>query len=123
MNDTIYHFELRPNVRFHDDSALTAEGVVNTEATSDTSKPRILDGVTLTAKVKKEGCFDQLAIESTGISGPIPVAETFTFVGEDGYSLSTIVRLDSMVIVVDTFNFLKDYCSTDSFQSRGESLG
>ena len=69
-----------------------------------------------------EGRFDQLVIESTGISEPLPIAETFTFAGEDGKSLSDIARLDTMVTVVDAYNFLKDYGSRDSLQSRGESL-
>ncbi|WP_019384722.1 zinc metallochaperone GTPase ZigA [Acinetobacter venetianus] len=67
--------------------------------------------------------FDQLVIESTGISEPLPVAETFTFEDEDGVSLNEFARLDTMVTVVDAFNFLKDYSSIDSLQMRGESLG
>lgn len=74
-------------------------------------------------RLANDGRFDQLVIESTGISEPLPVAETFTFTGEDGKSLSDIARLDTMVTVVDAFNFLKDYSSRDSLQSRGESLG
>lgn len=74
-------------------------------------------------RLANDGKFDQLVIESTGISEPLPVAETFTFTGEDGKSLSDIARLDTMVTVVDAFNFLKDYSSRDSLQSRGESLG
>lgn len=70
-----------------------------------------------------EGRFDQLVIESTGISEPLPVAETFTFEGEDGRSLAEIARLDTMVTVVDACNFLRDYESRDSLHSRGESLG
>ncbi|WP_409281666.1 zinc metallochaperone GTPase ZigA [Pseudomonas defluvii] len=74
-------------------------------------------------RLAKEGRFDQLVIESTGISEPLPVAETFTFEGEDGRSLSEVARLDTMVTVVDAFNFLRDYSSRDSLQARGESLG
>lgn len=74
-------------------------------------------------RLAKEGRFDQLVIESTGISEPLPVAETFTFEGEDGRSLGEVARLDTMVTVVDAFNFLRDYSSKDSIQSRGESLG
>lgn len=74
-------------------------------------------------RLAKEGRFDQLVIESTGISEPLPVAETFTFAGEDGRSLGDVARLDTMVTVVDAYNFLRDYSSRDSIQSRGESLG
>jgi G3E family GTPase len=74
-------------------------------------------------RLAKDGRFDQLVIESTGISEPLPVAETFTFADEEGRSLSDVARLDTMVTVVDAFNFLKDYSSQDSLQSRGESLG
>ena len=74
-------------------------------------------------RLAKEGRFDQLVIESTGIAEPLPVAETFTFAGDDGKSLSEVARLDTMVTVVDGYNFLKDYTSEDSIQSRGESLG
>ncbi|MFI7981035.1 zinc metallochaperone GTPase ZigA [Acinetobacter baumannii] len=74
-------------------------------------------------RLADEGRFDQLVIESTGISEPLPVAETFTFKDEDGNSLNEFARLDTMVTVVDAFNFLKDYSSVDSLQQRGESLG
>ncbi|KND61614.1 putative metal chaperone, involved in Zn homeostasis, GTPase [Candidatus Burkholderia verschuerenii] len=74
-------------------------------------------------RLAKEGRFDQLVIESTGISEPLPVAETFTFADETGQSLSDVARLDTMVTVVDGFNFLRDFSSQESLQSRGESLG
>lgn len=74
-------------------------------------------------RLAKDGRFDNLVIESTGISEPLPVAETFTFADEDGQSLSEVAELDTMVTVVDGFNFLKDYESNESIQSRGESLG
>lgn len=74
-------------------------------------------------RLARDGRFDYLLIESTGISEPLPVAETFTFEGEDGRSLNHIARLDTMVTVVDAFNFLRDYCSRESLQERGESLG
>jgi G3E family GTPase len=67
--------------------------------------------------------FDYLLIESTGISEPLPVAETFTFRDESGISLSDVARLDTMVTVVDAFNFLRDYGSRDYLSNRGESLG
>tara|TARA_B100000941_G_C28508298_1_gene558835 strand:- start:5998 stop:6615 length:618 start_codon:yes stop_codon:yes gene_type:complete len=56
-------------------------------------------------KLAKTGKFDYLLIESTGISEPLPVAETFTFEDQEGQSLSDISNLDTMVTVVDGFNF------------------
>jgi len=75
------------------------------------------------ARLAGEKRFDYLLIESTGISEPLPVAETFTFEDETGKSLSHIARLDTMVTVVDAFNFLRDYSSQDYIADRGESLG
>ena len=74
-------------------------------------------------KLADDGRFDYLLIESTGISEPLPVAETFTFADEDGVSLSDISRLDTMVTVVDAVNFLKDYDEATSLKEAGESLG
>ncbi|MBJ2240297.1 zinc metallochaperone GTPase ZigA [Pseudomonas sp. MF6768] len=74
-------------------------------------------------KLAREGRFDYLLIESTGISEPLPVAETFTFRDENGQSLADIARLDTMVTVVDGMNFLLDYQAADSLASRGETLG
>ena len=67
--------------------------------------------------------FDYLVIESTGISEPLPVAETFTFADENGVSLSDVSTLDTMVTVVDAVNFLKDYDEAKYLQETGESLG
>ncbi|MFQ3338155.1 MAG: G3E family GTPase [Colwellia sp.] len=74
-------------------------------------------------KLAQDGRFDYLVIESTGISEPLPIAETFTFSDEDGISLSDVARLDTMVTVVDAVNFLKDYEEASSLQEVGESLG
>ena len=74
-------------------------------------------------KLAKDGRFDYLVIESTGISEPLPVAETFTFADEDGVSLSDVATLDTMVTVVDAVNFLKDYEEAQYLQETGESLG
>ena len=71
----------------------------------------------------KDGKFDYLVIESTGISEPLPVAETFTFADEDGVSLSDVATLDTMVTVVDAVNFLKDFDEAKYLQDTGESLG
>ena len=75
------------------------------------------------SKLAMDGRFDYLLIESTGISEPLPVAETFTFRDESGQSLNDIARLDTMVTVVDGVNFLLDYQAADSLDSRGETLG
>jgi G3E family GTPase len=72
------------------------------------------------ARLAREGRFDYLVIESTGVSEPLPVAETFTFAAEDGVSLGEVARLDTMVTVVDGVNFLKDYGSDDSLRQRGQ---
>ena len=74
-------------------------------------------------KLAKDNKFDYLVIESTGISEPLPVAETFTFADEEGVSLSDVAKLDTMVTVVDAVNFLKDYEEAKSIQETGESLG
>ena len=74
-------------------------------------------------KLAKEGRFDHLVIESTGISEPLPVAETFTFADEEGVSLSDVAKLDTMVTVVDAVNFLKDYQEAKYLKDKGESLG
>lgn len=74
-------------------------------------------------KLAKEGRFDYLVIESTGISEPLPVAETFTFADEDGVSLGDVAKLDTMVTVVDAVNFLTDYEQGKYLQDVGESLG
>ena len=74
-------------------------------------------------KLAQDGRFDYLVIESTGISEPLPVAETFTFADENGVSLSDVAKLDTMVTVVDAVNFLNDYDEANSLHEKGESLG
>lgn len=70
-----------------------------------------------------EGRFDYLLIESTGISEPLPIAETFTFTGPDGISLASMARLDTMATVVDAGAFLRDLGSIDDLKARHAALG
>jgi len=74
-------------------------------------------------ELAKDGKFDYLLIESTGISEPLPVAATFDFRDENGLSLSDVAELDTMVTVVDAANLINNYSSTDFLRDRGESLG
>ena len=85
-----------------------------------TLREDLLVEVTELAKARK---FDYLLIESTGISEPLPVAETFTFADEDGVSLSDVSTLDTMVTIVDAVNFIKDFNEAKYLQEVGESLG
>ncbi|HMZ53967.1 MAG TPA: zinc metallochaperone GTPase ZigA [Nitrospira sp.] len=75
------------------------------------------------ARLAEARRFDYLLIESTGISEPMPVAETFQFEDEGGRSLSTVSRLDTMVTVIDAANFLKDYQQAEDLAARGLALG
>ena len=70
-------------------------------------------------KLAREGRFDYLLIESSGISEPLPVAQTFTFIDEDGKAiLGDLSRLDTLVTVVDAYNFPTDYGSCETVLTR-----
>jgi G3E family GTPase len=73
-------------------------------------------------KLAEMGRFEYLLIESTGISEPMPVAETFTFLDPDGRALSDVARLDTMVTVVDASSFLKEYDQADYLSDRQMAL-
>ncbi|WP_114813972.1 zinc metallochaperone GTPase ZigA [Paraburkholderia kururiensis] len=77
------------------------------------------DLLTEIRRLADEKRFDAILIESTGIAEPMPIAETFTFVDDDGVSLAEVARLDTMVTVVDAFNFLRDYACADALAERG----
>ena len=71
------------------------------------------------SRLAKEGRFDYLLIESTGVSEPLPVAQTFSFEDEDGQSLLDITRLDTMVTVVDAGSFLDHYKGESTLAEHG----
>ena len=70
-------------------------------------------------KLAKENRFDYLLIESTGISEPVPVAQTFSFVDDENeIDLSRFSYIDTMVTVVDAYNFFKDFGSPETLKDR-----
>ncbi|MEM7804608.1 MAG: zinc metallochaperone GTPase ZigA [Pseudomonadota bacterium] len=75
------------------------------------------------SKLASEGRFDHLLIESTGVSEPMPVAETFTFEDEHGRSLSDVARLDTLVTVVDAVNFPNMLREAESLKAKGMEIG
>jgi len=81
-----------------------------------TLREDLMEEVEKLAKAQK---FDYLIIESTGISEPIPVAQTFSFENEDGtIDLSKFSYVDTMVTVVDSYNFMKDFSSPEYLTDR-----
>lgn len=70
------------------------------------------------SRLAQQDRFDYLLIESTGISEPLPVAQTFTFEDEDGQSLETLSRLDTMVTVVDASNFRSEFHTYEDLTDR-----
>ncbi|MEW9673250.1 GTP-binding protein [Ammoniphilus sp. 3BR4] len=75
-------------------------------------------------RLAKEGRFDYILIESTGIGEPLPVAQTFTYMDEEnGIDLSGITRLDTMVTVVDAYRFWHDFSSGESLLDRHQAVG
>jgi G3E family GTPase len=69
-------------------------------------------------KLAAEGKYDYLLIESSGVTSPLPVAETFTFEDERGEGLADVARLDTLVTVVDAERFLADWQSEDELSTR-----
>ena len=70
-------------------------------------------------RLAKEDRFDYLLIESTGISEPIPVAQTFSYIDEENnIDLSKFSYVDTMVTVVDSFNFFNDFGSPETLMDR-----
>ena len=75
------------------------------------------------ARLADEQRFDYLLIESTGVSEPLPVAETFTFEDEMGRSLSSVAQLDTMVTVVDAYNFPRLLVEAESLKDKNMAIG
>ncbi|MEU4318762.1 GTP-binding protein [Nocardia fluminea] len=81
------------------------------------------DLIEAVARLAREGRFDQLVIESTGISEPMPVAATFDWEFEDGFRLGDIARLDTMVTVVDASTFLAELVRGQALTERNLEAG
>ncbi|WP_019534309.1 GTP-binding protein [Paenibacillus ginsengihumi] len=75
-------------------------------------------------RLAKDGRFDYILIESTGIGEPVPVAQTFSYIDEEhGIDLTQWCRLDTMVTVVDAYRFWHDYSSGESLLDRRQAVG
>lgn len=75
-------------------------------------------------KLAAEGRFDYILIESTGISEPVPIAQTFTYAdAETGIDLTGIAKLDCLVTVVDAYRFWQDFSSGETLLERGQQAG
>lgn len=74
-------------------------------------------------RLAREGRFDALVVESTGIAEPMPIATTFAFRDEVGFSLDDVARLDSIVTVVDAASLPREFASHDFLRDRGETAG
>lgn len=82
------------------------------------------DLLTEVERLAREGRYDYILIESTGIGEPVPVAQTFTYVDEEnGINLSALTRLDTMVTVVDAYRFWHDFSSGESLLDRDQAVG
>lgn len=81
------------------------------------------DLVEAVGALARQNRFDQLVIESTGISEPMPVAATFSWEFEDGFRLGELARLDTLVTVVDASTFLTEIVRGEGLADRELSAG
>ncbi|MFD2706268.1 GTP-binding protein [Salibacterium lacus] len=70
-------------------------------------------------RLAEQGDIDYIIIESSGISEPVPVAQTFSYIDEEmGIDLTQYCELDTMVTVVDANRFWEDFSSGESLLDR-----
>jgi G3E family GTPase len=81
-----------------------------------TLREDLLEAVATLANERK---YDHLVIESSGISEPLHVAETFSFVHGSLGALSDVAQLDTMITVVDAQRFLSDYRAAETLVQLG----
>ena len=84
-----------------------------------TLREDLLSGIIELTQQKK---YDYIVVESSGISEPLPVAETFTFDDKStGLLLKDVARLDTMVTVVDGANLFDYLQSLETTKSAGQA--
>lgn len=81
------------------------------------------DLVESVAQLAAAGRFDYILIESTGISEPMPVAASFSWEFDNGFSLSRVARLDTLVTVVDASTFLRELARGEALRARNLAAG
>ena len=78
------------------------------------------DLLTSLSSLASEDRFDHVLIESSGISEPLPVAETFTFKDmASGVRLSDVASLHNLVTVVDAASIFEQLNTMDMLADRG----
>ena len=82
------------------------------------------DLLTSLTALAAERRFDHVLVESTGISEPLPVAETFTFDdAETGTRLGDVAKLHNLVTVVDAAGIFEQLATVDTLVDRGWQAG
>jgi len=107
---------LKDGVHLHDDKDKMVE--LQNGCICCTLREDLMESV---SELALERRFDYLLIESTGISEPLPVATTFAASDDMGYPrIGGLTRLDTLVTVVDSLHFLKDFQSDSKATDRKE---
>ncbi len=83
-----------------------------------TLRADLLEQISVLARRRR---FDYLLIESSGVSEPMPVAETFAFLDQRGFCLSELARLDTLVTVVNGETFEAMLASTEPVAAGNEN--